>query len=146
MAREADIRVFLDSNVIFSGLYSSKGAPGIILDRFISGRLTVVLSRQVLEEVVRTIKRAVPEVLPSLEQLLVNCPPEVVKDPSLEELKKWLGLMNPGDAPILGAALSAQPDYFITGDKHLFASPQLSKKSGLRFVTPAEFLRLTGNK
>ena len=49
-------RVFLDSNVVFSGVHSPEGAPGIILEHFVKGSISVVVSQQVLEEVVRTIK------------------------------------------------------------------------------------------
>jgi len=78
--------VFLDSNVIFSGLYSAKGAPGIILERFIEGKLRVVISQQVLDEVIRTIKAKLPEALPALSKLLVNAPPEIRKDPTPEKM------------------------------------------------------------
>ncbi len=42
-------RIFLDSNVIFYGMYSSEKSTGVILERFIDGRLKVVISQQVLE-------------------------------------------------------------------------------------------------
>jgi len=64
-------RVFLDSNVLFSGLHSARGAPGIILDHFAKGAVIMVVSPLVLEEVVRTIKSKLPEALPSLYTLLV---------------------------------------------------------------------------
>jgi predicted nucleic acid-binding protein len=54
-------RVFLDSNVIFSGLYSPKGAPGIIPEHFIKGDISVVVSQQVLEEIIRTVKEKLPD-------------------------------------------------------------------------------------
>ena len=57
---EPKLRVFLDSNVIFSGIYSSKGAPAVILESFIEGRLMVVVSQQVMDEVIRTIKNMRP--------------------------------------------------------------------------------------
>lgn len=135
-------RVFLDSNVIFSGLYSPEGAPGIILEHFLKGNISVVMSQQVLEEVLRTIKEKLPDSLPALRRLLVNTPPEVAADPKLPDIKRWTQIFHPGDAAILAAAIAARPDYFITGDRHFVENPDIAKETGLTIVTPAQFLKV----
>ena len=140
MQPEPKLCVFLDSNVIFSGLYSSEGAPGAILQRFIEGKLRVVISQQVLEEVVRTIKEKLPEALPALRRLMMSIPPEIREDPATEEVARWAEVIHPNDASILAAAVAAQPNYLITGDKHFFENPNTVEKSGLHIVTPAQFL------
>ena len=134
------MRVFLDSNVVFSGLYSSEGASGIILERFIEGEFKVVISQQVLTEVVRTLKDKLTEALPFLRQLLVSSPPEIVKDQSSEEVASWAKIIHIENAGILAAAVAAQPHYLVTGDKHFLENPGIAEKSGLCIVTPAEFL------
>ena len=141
MQPRARPRVFLDSNVIFSGLYSAEGAPGIILRHFVEGRIRVVISQQVLEEVVRTIKEKLPEALPVLRKLLVSTPPEIRKDPTPGEVSYWTEVVQSEDAPILAAALAAQPDCLVTGDKHFLENPIIMEKSGLHIVTPAQFLK-----
>ncbi len=133
-------RVFLDSNVVFSGLYSPDGAPGVILEHFIKGNLRVVVSQQVLEEVIRTIKEKLPDALPALRRLLVNTPPEVVADPNLPDIERWTKKLHLGDAAILAAAVAAQPDYFITGDRHFLDNQEIAENAGLKIVTPAQFL------
>ena len=137
-------RVFLDSNVIFSGLYSSKGAPGAILKHFVKGSISVVVSQQVLEEVIRTVKEKLPDSLPALRRLLVNTPPEVAADPELSDIKRWTKKLHLGDAAILAAAITAQPDYFITGDRHFIENPDIAKETGLTIVMPAQFLKIMG--
>lgn len=134
-------RVFLDSNVIFSGMYSSAGAPGVILERFIQGKLSVVISQQVLEEVVRTIKGKLPEALPALRRLLMSAPPEIAKDPATEEVARWAEMLHIEDASILAAAIAAQPDYLVTGDRHFLEDPGIAHQSGLHIVTPAQLLQ-----
>ncbi len=134
-------RVFLDSNVIFSGLYSPKRAPGIIFEHFIRGNISVVVSQQSLEEVIRTIKEKLPETLPALRRLLVNVPPEVAADPKVDEIERWTRRLSVADAAILAAAVATQPDYFVTGDNHFIANPDIAKESGPTIVTPAQFLR-----
>jgi putative PIN family toxin of toxin-antitoxin system len=135
-------RVFLDANVIFSGLYSSHGTPGTILKYLVEGRIKAVISQQVLEEVIRNIKEKLPEALPVLKGLLENVPLEIVADPSLEEISCWVNLIHPADAAILAAAIVAKPDYFLTGDNHFLGNPELINKSTLKIVTTANFLKL----
>lgn len=134
-------RVFLDSNVIFSALYSPGGAPGILLARFIEGRISVVVSQMVLEEIVRTIADKLPGAIPALRRLLLNAPPQVVPDPTPESLARWAGILTPGDAAIIESAIAARPDYFVTGDNHFLRNKNVAEKSGLRILSPARFLK-----
>jgi putative PIN family toxin of toxin-antitoxin system len=141
MEERNKLGVFLDSNVIISGLYSSKGAPGMIMKYFITGELMVVISQKVLEEVVFNINKKIPEILPVLRKILLNSPPKIVKNPTSKEINKWENVINRQDASILAAAVAANPDYLITGDKHFFENPDIAKKSRLDIITPVEFLK-----
>lgn len=140
MQTKPKLRVFLDSNVLFSGLYSADGPAGVILRCFVEGKLRVVISQQVLEEVVRTIKEKLPEALPALKKLMVNIPPEVVGDRPSEEVARWAEIIHIEDAGILASAVASQPDYLITGDKHFFRNSIIAEKSGLHIITPAQFI------
>lgn len=135
-------RVFLDSNVIFSGLYSPEGPPGIILEHFVRGSISVVVSQQVLEEVIRAVKKKLPNSLPALRRLLVNTPLEVAANPELSDIKRWAKKLPIGDAAILAAAIAAEPDYFITGDRHFIENPDIVKQTGLTIVMPVQFLKV----
>lgn len=143
MVPEPKPRVFLDSNVIFSSLHSPQGAPGIILEHFIRGDISVVVSQQVLEEVVRIVKEKLPDALPALRRLLVSAPPEVTPDPTLKEIEPWAKKLPLADAAILAAAMTAQPNYFVTGDSHFLKNPDLAQEKGLVIITPAQFLKIT---
>ena len=132
--------VFLDTNVIFSGLYSPDGPPGAILRSMIEGKIVAVVSRQVLDELVRTLKRKLPHSLPLLREFLLNSPLRVIRDPDFEDITAWIDLVMEGDASILLAAISAEPDFFVTGDSHFLDNQQLRKKSDLTICSPAELL------
>ncbi len=134
------LRIFLDSNVLFSALYSSSGAPRIILSHIIDGKLKLVISEQVLEEVVRTVKDKIPDTLADLRKLLVSIPLEITEDQSPEDVAQWTEMIDIGDAGVLAAAVKAQPDYLITRDRHFFENPGIADKSGLKILTPAQFL------
>jgi len=142
MAAEYKPRIFLDTNVLFSGLYSSRGVPATILEEFIKGDIEIVISQQVLEELVNTIKEKLPEALPALETLLMNMPPEVVADPEPGDILPWRGKLSLGDASILAAAIKVKPDYFVTGDRHFLEVSGLVKKAGLIITTPTGLLKV----
>ncbi|MCG2791406.1 MAG: putative toxin-antitoxin system toxin component, PIN family [Actinomycetia bacterium] len=133
------LKIFLDSNVFISGLYSGKGGPGIILDHFIAGKIVIIISQRVLNEVIEVLSEKLQKVLPFLQEFLLSYPPEIIKDAKLENIKKWSGLVNEDDAMILESTISCELDYFITGDKHFFSSPLIEKRSGLKILRPVSF-------
>lgn len=59
-------RPFLDTNVIVSGLYTPNGHAAAILDQHVQGRLVIVISRQVLEELSKTLTTKRPDLIPML--------------------------------------------------------------------------------
>ena len=139
MAERLKPRVFLDTNVLFSGLYSEDGPPGEILRLHVQGEITVVVSRQVLGELVQTIREKLPQALPALERLLTNAPPEVVADPPVEAVARACRVISAGDAPILAAAMLAEPDLLVTGNRrHFLDDPEVARFSGLSILTPAQ--------
>lgn len=142
MATSADLRIFLDSNVLISGIFSPNGPPAGILSLHVSAKLELIVCQLIIEEVVRTIREKKPDALPALQLFLTSAPPEIIKNPPLKEVQRWTSLLQFEDAVIFAAALSAEPDYFVTGDRHFHSQPSLTEKSGLRIATPAQLLKL----
>jgi putative PIN family toxin of toxin-antitoxin system len=130
----ARLRVVLDTNVLVSGLAYPAGAPGRILTAWNQGALDVVLSKYILDEMVR--------VLPRLSRITLNA--AEIRDLAdsflfTAEFVEQSGevdeaLRDKADGPVLGTLLAAQADYLITGDKDLLA---LAGKYPI--VTPAAF-------
>lgn len=139
------LKVFIDSNVFISGLYSGKGSPGLILNNFIFGNIDISISQKVLNEIIAVLKEKMPDILPTLQKFLLSNPPVIIKDPTSENIAKWSGIINKNDAMILESAITCQPDYFITGDKHFFGNTLIDQKSGLKIVKPQEFLNIFNN-
>jgi putative PIN family toxin of toxin-antitoxin system len=130
----AGLRVVLDTNVLVSGLAYPGSTPGHILNAWRQGGLELVLSRYILDEMVR--------VLPRLARISLN--PSEIRDladsfmfmadmvePSLE---REATLRDKDDQLVLGTLLAARADYLVTGDRDLLAL-------GERFpiVTPVVF-------
>ena len=128
------LRVVLDTNVLVSGLAYPESVPGLILSALHLGALGVVLSRYILDEMVR--------VLPRLKRIKLS--PSEIRDLAdsfmfMAEIVEPSGKMekalrDKADAPVLQTLQAAQADYLITGDKDLLA---LSERYPI--VTPAAF-------
>lgn len=128
------MRVVLDTNVLVSGLAYPASIPGRILGVWRQGGLDVVLSRYILDEMVRVLPR-LPRILLSsaeIRDLADNfmfladiVEPLSEPDKTLRDRTDW---------PILGTLRAAQASYLITGDKDL-----LSLAGRYPIVTPASF-------
>ena len=133
--------VFLDTNVLVSGLYSDKRSPGVIIDYFILGKISIIISQKILNEAITVLKIKFPLILSKVLLFLINYPPVIIKDPEANSTARWSGLLNKEDAIILEAAISCQAQYFITGDKHFFINPQIQNTAGLKIMRPNDFTR-----
>jgi predicted nucleic acid-binding protein len=131
-------RPFVDTNVLFSGLYGP-GSPALILAWHARGELTIVVSRQVLDELVRTIRRKRPAILSPLRTFLANAPPEVTADPGPDEVRAAEQCINARDAPILAAAVKSGADCLVSGNTRHF-TPEAGRRAGITIMTPAEYL------
>jgi len=134
------LRIFLDSNVLISGIYSPVGAPYKILRLHLAERLRIVVCQLVINEVIRNLKAKKPEGLPVLYRLLSNSPPEIAANPRPEDINFWKEYLDTEDAIILAAAIHARVDCFVTGDEHFHSAALKSLKSGLKILAPAEFV------
>jgi putative PIN family toxin of toxin-antitoxin system len=151
---ERKLRVFLDSNIILSGLISSQGAPRLILD-LLSLRLPIlqgVTGRYNLAEVERNIARRLPKALPVFSEYLPKLDLEIVPVPFVEELEPFQGAVDDNDLPVLASAAMGRADLFVTGDKKLLAQIERQQAFSIRSISAADFLDrvlpdiLTGEK
>jgi len=121
MAKRA-VRIFLDSNVILSGLFSDRGAPRIILD-ILSLNLSfivVVTGRYNIMEIERNLRAKLPAAVPVYKEYIAKLNLRIIPVPALEEVKKYSGVTSPKDIPVLVSAIKSKADYLITGDKKDF--------------------------
>jgi putative PIN family toxin of toxin-antitoxin system len=136
----AGLRVVLDTNVLVSGLAYPLGAPGRIVNAWLRGGLGVVLSKYILDEMVRVLprlssnKRSAAEIRDLADSFLFTA--EIVEaGGEVEE-----ALRDAADQPVLGTLLAAKADYLITGDKDL-----LALAGRYPIVTPAVFWERHGD-
>lgn len=133
-------KVFLDSNVIISGLFSDKGSPRIILDLLSLGLpvLSGVTGEYNLIEIERNLSKKMPDVLPVYRKYLKLLRLEIVPLPLSVDVNKLSGHTSDKDIPVLASAINGNVDFLVTGDKKDFL--KLKVKYSFRIMSPAEFL------
>ena len=130
----AGLRIVLDTNVLVSGLAYPGSVPGRIVAAWRQGRVDVVLSRYILDEMARVLPRLrrismtraeIRDLVDSFMFLADVVEPEGEDDPKLRDAK---------DQPVLRTLLVSNAQYLVTGDKDLLA---LADRHPI--VTPAQF-------
>ncbi len=132
-------RIFVGANVLIAGAASPTGASHAVLRLAEVGLFTLVVSRQVLDEVERNLRRKLPQALPNFAAQMAAIRREVVDDPPPDEAERWLSIIEAKDAPILAAAVLAAVDRFLTLNTKDFTL-EVAAQSGLLIQTPAEFI------
>jgi hypothetical protein len=88
---------------------------------------------------VRTISPIKPDLLPQLQALLANAPPELCADPTQDEVVAARNLINTADAPILAAAVKSRADCIVSGNTRHFTQ-RVARRAGIAIYTPAAYV------
>ena len=137
-----NLRVFLDSNVIISGLLSDRGSPRIILDllSFHFQGMIGATGAYNLIEVERNITRKLPRALLLHQEYLPKLALEVIALPTRDEIERHLGLIADKDLPVLLSAVNGAVDFLVTGDNKDFGRIKGTTEFKFAVVSPTEFL------
>lgn len=136
------MRCILDTNILISGLMSSEGSPGRVLDAWMDGRFTLVSSEEQLREFRRASRyeRIAPYIAASEAGALVNAIRALavlIEHPPVVNLSP-----DPQDNYLLAMAMAGKAHYLVTGDKPDLLA--LAKIGGTRIVTAATFVQKHG--
>jgi predicted nucleic acid-binding protein len=133
-------RIFIDSSVLFSAAYSSKGHSRDLMMLGTAGSVKLFVSDFVLEETRRNLALKQPA-LKILERIIQVAQIEVVSA-SLQLVQEAMKVVVPKDAPILAAARNARVDMLVSLDKkHLLGHPELESYLNAPILTPAEAIK-----
>jgi len=130
------VRVVIDTNVIISALYFSRGNPWLIVSWAIEGNIQNVVSDFILDEVRDVLTKKffwepakIDSVISAIESFSEKVSPQ----------NKLSVIPYAPDNRILECALSGNADYIISGDRHL---TDLKEFQGIKIINPAVFLSL----
>lgn len=140
------MRVFVDTSVLFSAIFSPNGYARDLLHLAGQNVLTLVVSRDVLDETERNLLKKSPGKVSLFTTLIAILEPEIVEDLTPEEVAAAAVYTARKDAPIVAAAMKANVDYLVTFDhKDLLDPPEVAAKSGLSIVRPEAVIRQLGH-
>lgn len=131
------MRVLVDTNVLISAALSSKGVPFQAYVKAVSTPNRGLICEQNVDEMKRIFQKKFSAKLPALDEFLSTAllTMELVPIPT-DEAETENQIRDVKDRPILRAAIHANADVLLTGDKDFL-------ESGLThpaIMTPAEFL------
>ena len=131
-------RIFIDSSVFYSAVYSARGYSRDLFLMAVRGEIVLVVSDFVLKEVRRNLAEAAPEILDVFDFMLELIPFELAA-PSKEDVIEAAQHVVLKDAPIIAAAKISGVSMLVTLDKkHLLGKPEITVYAGMPVVTPQD--------
>lgn len=135
------LRVTLDTNVLMSGILWD-GEASKLLRLVEQKKIQCFLSMEILAEYDKAIHG--DEIIDKVKDYTIRIKYAIIKIIEIcsivEPKTKILAIKeDPDDNKILECAIEAKVDYIITYDKHIL---KLEEFSGIKIVSPSEFLKL----
>jgi uncharacterized protein len=139
------MNIVIDTNVLVSGMLTPGRAPAQLLELVLAGKIKLVISPQIIQEIQRVLKY--PGIIKLMKQRQLES----------EELEKALWRIlrvahltagavtvqgvaaDPSDDIFLACALEGQAEFIVSGDQHL---TELKTYQGISIIPPAVFMSL----
>jgi putative PIN family toxin of toxin-antitoxin system len=136
------IKVFLDANIFFCAVLSSKGGSGFIIKLCQKKQIQCVTSKLALIEAERNISLKLKKTdIKKFHNMLKHLKLIIETEPSRDEIRqanKWVHLK---DAPIIACALKSKSDFLITLDRKQLANSVIQEKfPSITILTPHDFI------
>lgn len=129
------MRVVFDTNIFISALTLPGGKTDDAIMRIIHGRDTLVVSREIIDEVLSVLARKFSKDIEALSRVAVNLAgigELILRTERLEVLD------DESDNRILECAVSGHAGAIVTGDKAMLS---LKKYRNIKIITLSEFLQ-----
>jgi len=136
------VRYLLDTNVLVSAILFPEGTPGRAYDAMLTAPVDVVICDYTVAELRKVFRSKFPEQAPRLERFLTDMEPgiTVVPTPDSVDVVDIETVRDEKDWPIVRAAVAAEADAVVTGDKDLLHADLIQP----HMLTPAQVLHLIG--
>jgi putative PIN family toxin of toxin-antitoxin system len=125
------MRVMTDTNILFSALLFPESRPAKVLAH-VTEQQNLILCDYIIDELRSVVSRKRPDLLPDIDLFIEKLPYELVSAPG--QANKLIS--DPKDHPILNAAIIADVDIIISGDKHFLVLKMKHPKT----MSVSEFL------
>lgn len=131
------MRILVDTNILFSALLFPKSKPAQALLHVAQNHDMILCDRNIAE-LREILNRKAPKYLPDAEVLIAELPFEMI--PAVDHAEKLI--RDAKDQPILNAAILANVDVILTGDKDFLSLNMDHPKC----LTAAQFLEDEGQE
>ncbi len=128
------MRIMLDTNVLLSAVIFRSTSMQNMMQRIMEDH-RLVLSSYVMDECYEVVQRKKPALVAALDRLFESIPFEMVHTPQNLPEHDWFTIRDKDDEKVLYAAIAADVDILITGDKD-FCDIVIEKPE---ILTPAQF-------
>ena len=135
-------RIFFDTSAYIAGLRSPVGAARELLNLAASETIGMVVSEEVITEIDRVMTRKFPDLVQESRRIWKELKPEVVPNPSVDDVKPFLEKLDKGDASILCAARLAKVSAFVTWNTRDFMAHGVNSLVDFPITIPAGALKL----
>lgn len=133
------MRLFLDANILFSAVHSPEGGARELIRLSEAGHCELLTSQHAIFEAQRNLSVKSPDRVEGFEKTLKAI--HQVSDASPNLVAKAAGFGLPeNDAPILAAAVAADADMLVTGDRKHFGHLYGTEVGRVRIVSLVEAL------
>lgn len=133
------MRAVIDTNVVVSGMISRKSYPAKVLDSWVLGQFTPVVSPELVREYAAVLTREKFAILGTTQrriellEKMLSLPWVVMVYP---EIKVTLVQADPCDNKLIECAIEGNAEWIVTGDKHLL---ELRSVESMTIGTAEEF-------
>jgi uncharacterized protein len=126
------IRIFLDSNVLFTAAHNPEGKASLVIELSAPGGWEVVTSAYCLAEARLNLERKHPAALRRLSEILrtVRLVPDVAGE-------RCMLLLPEKDRPVFASAQRCKATHFLTGDRRHFGPYMNKPKDTMGIVVQA---------
>jgi len=136
------LRLFLDANILFLAGYSRTSPVHDLLDLGRTRRCELVASGYTTEEARRNLAVKGPDgALEALDAALEAVTVVAEARPPALGLAAAAALADPGDVPVLAAAIQCQADVLVTGDRRAFGQYFRARIAGVEVLLLRDALR-----
>jgi putative PIN family toxin of toxin-antitoxin system len=131
------MKIMADTNILFSSLLLPKSRPAKALFHIVEQH-NLILCDYIISELRNVVSRKRPDLLADTDLFITNLPYELIPAP----MQPSKLISDPKDNPILNAAIIADVDIIISGDKHFLELNMEHPKT----MSVAEFLKTVDNE
>lgn len=135
-------KIFFDSSVLFSALYSKRGASYALVCFIKRKKIIGIITETVIAEVMSNVNKLPTHTDDSIEQFIAESGFLVRRYITVSEIEPYVAVVEEKDAHVIAGALITRCEYLVTLDKKHIDTRVVKNfvKDRLSVVSPQEML------